>query len=490
MTVTQTFTYDSLNRLGSAAETSTAGGGWTQINGYDRYGNRSIVTGGVPNFTFNSGNNRIVGKSYDAAGNMTLDGTMSFGYDAENRLITVNGVTGYRYDGEGKRVRKLIGEQTRFIYGMSGALVAEYDGTSGGWKKQYISGGGMTAQIEPVIGTRYTTADHLGTPRVVTDTAGNVVGRHDYQPFGEEVGSGIGGRTTNQGYSQFDGVRQGFIGYEKDGETGLNFAQARYHSPTHGRFTSPDPLLTSGQPYHPQSWNRYTYCLNSPLAYVDPTGLIWGIIGNGDVVWYEDKDAMDAAGATAWTELTYGIGNDQYVQLNANGPDANGSTQEARQGWSVYTQPSMQAGQPDNTGAFQLLFEYITGTGPTDRQFGSDTYMTQGMMTSPDVTNHRQNFINQGGGTYGPEAVRFGLSGEDGPLEAGFNMPRQFVGSFYMTITERPGGDALFVIDNTRHLRSALYNIPSVQPVERSTMAPLSTKAQTFWWVERGVIKR
>jgi len=40
-----------------------------------------------------------------------------------------------------------------------------------------------------------------------------------------------------------------------------------------GRFTSPDPLLTSGRPTAPQTWNRYTYSLNNPLVFIDPTGL-------------------------------------------------------------------------------------------------------------------------------------------------------------------------------------------------------------------------
>jgi len=276
---------------------------------------------------------------------------------------------------------------------------------------------------------------------------------------------------------------------ERDNETGLDYFLARYYASIQGRFTSPDPLLTSGKPYHPQSWNRYIYCLNNPLAYIDPTGLEWRRHDEtGEVKWYKDDD--DRTGTTEWTEMQYGIGNDQFVRLNANGPDANGSSQEARQGWSIYTQPSMLAGQPDNTGSLQLLFEYLTGTGPTDRQFGPSDYMTQGMMTSPDVATHRQNFIEQGGGTYGPTGVWFGRTGEDGPFEAGFNMPRQFVGSFEITITERRNGDAMFVIDNATTLKSLLYQIPGVQPVERSTMAPLSNKTQNFFWVERGLIRR
>jgi hypothetical protein len=57
----------------------------------------------------------------------------------------------------------------------------------------------------------------LGTPRMVVDKTGSLAGarRHDYLPFGEEIGAGVGGRTTNQGYNLFDGVRQSLTGYEK-----------------------------------------------------------------------------------------------------------------------------------------------------------------------------------------------------------------------------------------------------------------------------------
>src|SRR5262249_41972266 len=48
---------------------------------------------------------------------------------------------------------------------------------------------------------------------------------------------------------------------------------ARYYSSTQGRFTSSDPLLSSGRVESPQSWNRYSYVLNNPLAFTDPFGL-------------------------------------------------------------------------------------------------------------------------------------------------------------------------------------------------------------------------
>jgi RHS repeat-associated protein len=110
------------------------------------------------------------------------------------------------------------------------------------------------------------------------------VRRHDYLPFGEEnVYNAAGGsRTAANGYLLNDGVRQQFVGYERDNETGLDFAEARYFGSLQGRFTSPDPFNPIvdtedrdefneylGQP---QNWNRYAFVWNNPLRYTDPYG--------------------------------------------------------------------------------------------------------------------------------------------------------------------------------------------------------------------------
>ena len=188
----------------------------------------------------------------------------------------MDGATSYVYDGEAKRVKKLVGENTRFIYGIGGQLIAEYDGSSGNLKKEYVAGGGSMITIEPTAinsdGAQYATADHLGSPRVITNSSGSVVSRHDYLPFGEELGASVGGRTTGMGFSNSgDNNRKKFTGYEADTETGLNFAQARYNASVQGRFSSPDPL--AGYRMNPQSLNRYSYVLNNPERFVDPFGL-------------------------------------------------------------------------------------------------------------------------------------------------------------------------------------------------------------------------
>ena len=285
LSYTQSFGYDALNRLTTSQETN-GGTSWSQTNGYDRYGNRWVdLGGGNQSLYFTAGSNRITGSSYDSAGNLLNDGSHAYTFSGENKIRTVDSQSAYVYDGEGQRVRKLLGENLRFIYGIGGKLVAEFDGASGALKKEYLYGAsGLAATIEPTAinsnGTRYSTADHLGAPRVLTNSSAAVVSRHDYMPFGEELGNGVGGRTTGMGYGVADGLRQKHTSYERDSETGLDFAQARFYSSSQGRFTSADPLMASGLPEDPQTFNRYTYVSNSPLTQIDPTGL-FGICPGG-----------------------------------------------------------------------------------------------------------------------------------------------------------------------------------------------------------------
>jgi hypothetical protein len=138
--------------------------------------NRAIVGAAL---SFSATNNRITTAdyTYDAVGNLTNDSTQALSYDAENKITKVDNVSSYVYDGEGQRVRKLVGENLCFVYDMSGNQIAEFDGATGSLMKEYIYGAsGLVATIEPTAvnanGTRYTTSDHLGSPRVTTEFIG------------------------------------------------------------------------------------------------------------------------------------------------------------------------------------------------------------------------------------------------------------------------------------------------------------------------------
>jgi RHS repeat-associated protein len=71
----------------------------------------------------------------------------------------------------------------------------------------------------------------------------------------------------------YDAVSRHFTGKPRDSESGLDNFTARFDSSSMGRFTSPDPLMSSAKVWDPQSWNRYAYVRNNPLILIDPTGM-------------------------------------------------------------------------------------------------------------------------------------------------------------------------------------------------------------------------
>ena len=275
--LTQSYVYDKLNRLTEATERRSGTPTWSQTYQYDRYGNRAVTAGDnhgqTPTLTptaltaFSASTNRLLGgAAYDGAGNLTLDwGGRRFKYDGDNRMVSfdtigVNADGTYHYDGEGQRVKRVVGgATTTYVYNVLGQLVAEY-----------ASSGTL------LPGIRYLTPDHLGSTRVVTHAVvsgsdGGVVSRHDYLPFGEEI-AGLGGRIAALKYStdRMAGPTQKFTGNERDRESGLGYFKARYYAAVAGRFSSPDP-----GPWivlNPQSYNGYSYALNNPLRFTDPLG--------------------------------------------------------------------------------------------------------------------------------------------------------------------------------------------------------------------------
>ncbi len=168
--------------------------------------------------------------------------------------------------------------------------------TVGQGRQNVLNAFAASSAFRELAGTLYREAywlvgDHLGTPRMVVNKSGTLAGvkRHDYLPFGEELGL-ISGRTQAMGYSAIDNVRQKFTQKERDNETGLDYFLARYYSSTQGRFTSPDEFTGGPDELYtfvddaadnptfyadvtnPQSLNKYHYVLNNPTRYTDDDG--------------------------------------------------------------------------------------------------------------------------------------------------------------------------------------------------------------------------
>jgi RHS repeat-associated protein len=310
---TQNYTYDSLNRLKSAVENINGNQtpSWKQTFTFDRYGNRRFDTANgntttlpvncivaVCNPTIDPATNKLIGYQFDSSGNTKVDANgQTFIYDAENKQVQVsnsNGIVGqYFYDGDGKRIKKVVpstGETSIFIYDASGKMVAEYSTQVASQQDAKVS---------------YLTSDHLGSPRINTDANGQVIARHDYQPFGEEI------QRANYGA---DSTRQKFTSYERDNESDLDFAEARYHNYNLGRFNSPDPLYFQlSMAVDPQRFNLYGYARNNPLKWTDPNGE--RLYLRGDTAWLQRKILYEQAGGQEEFEKYFHI-EDGQVLLN------------------------------------------------------------------------------------------------------------------------------------------------------------------------------
>lgn len=237
---------------------------------YDAWGNRTdqSVTGGTCNAAHVGVNtkNQLLSPpyQYDAAGNLTSDGSHSYTYDAENRLVQVDGgsTATYVYDALGRRVEKTTSAGSiGYIYDLAGRVSTEWCGPCGsytGWGAGYMYvNGQMLAQYKYGT-TQFMHKDHVGSTRLVSNLNQSIADNLDYLPYGEQIsGASV---TTHE-----------FTGDERDAETGLDHTWFRQYSSQLGRWITPDPF--AGYIDNPQSLNRYSYVLNNPLALVDPFGL-------------------------------------------------------------------------------------------------------------------------------------------------------------------------------------------------------------------------
>ena len=268
-TRSQTFTYDSLNRLSSAMSTPGGQYCWGDSYAIDPWGNlyqKNVTQCSAENlqYTVNT-KNQLVGSgyTYDAAGNMNLYNI----FDAENEWTyqSYYGVT-YLYDGDGRKVKVSGGSSGTKLYWYDavGQVLAETD-SRGNAVDNYVYFNGVSIaklHIEPgPTYYSYYVRDHLGTTRMITDQAGNVCYDADYFPWGGEQHVYANGCPQNYKFS----------GKERDPDMGSDYFGARFYKYTMARFYSPDPL--GGSLGDPQTLNRYTYVRNNPLRFTDPTGL-------------------------------------------------------------------------------------------------------------------------------------------------------------------------------------------------------------------------
>ena len=317
-----TYAYDALARLTSAG----CGAVWSQSFTYDAFGN--IKKSGSQSFqpTYSATTNQMtntgaVTPTYDTNGNLTYDGFYNYTWDGEGNLATLNS-NGETYDALNRRVEQYNGSAyTEIVYGPAGNKMALMSGQTVTKVFAPLSAGATAVYTSSGL-SYYRHPDWLGSSRVASTTSRTLYYDGAYAPFGEN-------------YAETGTTDRNFTGQNQDltpASTGdlYDFLYREYHK-IQGRWISPDPAgLAAVNPANPQSWNRYAYVLNNPLALTDIAGL--------DCIYAKDDGSLEsidqqidsdgcAADGGYWVEGTiigYNIDNDgNYVFTSLVGPSNN-----------------------------------------------------------------------------------------------------------------------------------------------------------------------
>jgi RHS repeat-associated protein len=208
----------------------------------------------------------LAGKSAD-----NLDITL-MEYDGFNQLknvITGNTIAEYAYNPDGLRIEKSVnGVKVKHIWDGS-QLVLEAD-NDGFVVAKYIRGINLILAEDGAGAKRYYLYNGHGDVIQLTDTSGNVIKNYDYDAFGNEK------NLDNTDTNPFR-----YCGEYFDKETGTYYLRARYYDPTLGRFITEDSIKSSKMKLsngieidNPLCLNLYTYAVNNPILFIDPSGHI------------------------------------------------------------------------------------------------------------------------------------------------------------------------------------------------------------------------
>jgi RHS repeat-associated protein len=301
-----TVAYDNLHRIKSY--TSLSGS-----YGYDSVGNITTNSeGGGSSYAYANPRKQAVRTAfgytnlYDLCGNMVvrhggLTNSQAMTYDPENQLsaIAQAGVMSdeFGYSASSARLWKRINQNPTNVQ----VWIGNYYEEKGGKTLFHIFAGGQqvcTFETNSVLygGSDtnkvgyYYCQDSLNTSSVLSDSSGAQQEVNVYYPFG---------RTQTASPQAGFQVSRRFTGQVFDSESGLYYYNARYYDPELGRFIQPDTIIPDFS--NPQSYNRYSYVMNNPLRYNDPSGHVGTIAA---LFGFEKTEATSERDAWA-KSLTY-----------------------------------------------------------------------------------------------------------------------------------------------------------------------------------------
>ena len=298
------FGYDALDRLVSVSKGSVE---VMKVN-YAENGNIKYKTG-IGNYTYNEGTRPHAVSMVDNTDKQISAETVSTEFNEWNKISKISDASGHEmsvdYGPDGLRWLSTLknGNNTTrtTVYADDYEQITE-NGTTRDF--YYLDGNTIIIRQGGTVKAYQAFTDNLGSILSVVDKDGNKVFDASYDAWGKQT------VTVNT-----IGLHRGYCGHEMLPEFDLINMNGRLYDPTIGRFLSPDNFVQ--EPENSQNFNRYTYCLNNPLKYTDPSGELSEVLAfaifsmassmmqaasNGDNVWKAGALSILSSAAT------YGIG--------------------------------------------------------------------------------------------------------------------------------------------------------------------------------------
>lgn len=268
------YDYDGMGRLKCETQIDAEGESLVQYS-YDESGNRTeILTEEEMIQNEYDGANRLADAngeavSYDQNGNLTRWGDQTYTYDAKNRLVQVQNqehTISYEYDVNDRLIgRNADGAEEQFVWAEENLIAKIGEDTT----YYYTDLNAEVKASESEEGKQYYASGKRGDILEITDESGDTAEQKDYSALGETKAEG-NIRKAQDTKESSDSFELGYTGNFYDNDTELVYLNARFYSPELGCFLSEDTL--SGDEEELMTLNRYAYCKQDPVNYVDPSG--------------------------------------------------------------------------------------------------------------------------------------------------------------------------------------------------------------------------
>ncbi len=323
--VFQGFGYDRLNRV-KETFIETKYESFRTFYAYDELGNIRYKSDigeyeynySKPHQVLRTGNKTF---EYDENGNMINNNGLNIEYTSYNKvkkLETKNGNVYFYYNPDKIRYKKESRDYRTHYLGKSFEASTFRDGHSEFKYFIYVKGKVVSIYTNSTqdnsSSTKYLHYDSLNSVDTITNNLGVVEERMVYKAFGEKLNLDKYGNLS----SEPSFTNRGYTGHEHIEESHLIHMNGRVYDPIIARFTSADPNIF--HPFNTQNFNRYSYVMNNPLKYIDPSG--YGVLSSEHTGNPKDTGGYSggygSSGNKSYKEISSGSSGDSDGDSNIN----------------------------------------------------------------------------------------------------------------------------------------------------------------------------